>query len=604
MRYILSNIPFFTILAILSLIAGFILATPKVSRQHKTFLIREYTFCIVLCVLTFVVDFAFMPGYILDMLRYFIMHHTVFWGLFVCATSYVYLFLALAGLFVALRAVPFVGKFLQWLAWILLTVPYSMFVIVTQTRPTMQNIFDLFSVKTGTAVNTVMSLVTPWAAVRAIIPNIIVMAAMCAIYRRRSWDGFRAVRIFTGLLVFAAYCINPKGEFVVEDFMGYSLKTLRASIRGLQYLSIPRDTYTASNPRIPQDNVLLIVDESIRGDYLSINNPEIDTTPALTKYLHDYPGNMLSYGVIVAAATSSSLGRTSVLSGLSSIPDKKLDVFRKPTVFSIAKANGYRTVLINVQGDFPDLLFRQSDMKDADEVYLAEGILDAHKEIDADFHAAEYIRRRLKEERGLFIFLEKMGAHIPYEDRYPGHDPINQIFMPKMDKGERHTFDKRRKVVNSYKNCLRYNIDGFFTRLLGDDPLSLEDCTVIYTSDHGQSFMEYGQIESHTTGYLEQALTPLLVFTTDSWVLGNLRRPESVPGTLSGMNIYPTVKSVLSRENECKSGEYISLLSRGEWRNAPLVWLKTPPLWSGESSQPASTDIDGRIILPTGKYMY
>ncbi|MBR0149780.1 MAG: sulfatase-like hydrolase/transferase [Synergistaceae bacterium] len=323
-----------------------------------------------------------------------------------------------------------------------------------------------------------------------------------------------------------------------------------------------------------------------------VNNPGLGTTPVLEEYLTEYLVN--SFGNI-----------KSLLSGIDMIPDKELQAFKNPTIFDMAKASGYRTILINVQGDFPDLFFRGSDMSRVDEVYLNEGEFDAQTNYMADFNAASFIRGRLEKEKGLFIFLEKMGTHVPYEKRYPRDDPANQIFTPKLSDGEFYALDKRRKVINSYKNALRYNLDGFFSRLFGNDPTSLKDCTIIYTSDHGQSLMEHEYLlYSHTTGEFEQALVPFIIFSTDSFTLENLIRPEKISGTLSHLNIYPTICALLRRDVNYSSDIYSSVISRQGWKNPPLIYFMKGALWDGEASAPASTDNDGKIILPKEKYMY
>ena len=284
-------------------------------------------------------------------------------------------------------------------------------------------------------------------------------------------------------------------------------------------------------------------------------------------------------------------------------PDKNLESFKRPTIFDIAKANGYRTILINIQGDLPDLVFREIDMKKADEVYLSDEAFNFYTD-DADSNAACFLNKRLTQEKGLFIFLEKRGAHTPYQKRYPINEPEHNIFRPSLEAGELYEVPKRRKIINSYKNTLRYNIDNFFKNLLGDAPKKLRDCTIIYTSDHGQSFMEYGQLESHSTYYLEQAIVPFLIFSTDSWVLENLIRPESIPFTLHHMNITPTIQSILCKDLNNISGEYSSLVSAKTFRRPPLVYTIAGVPWNCELSGPISTDKNGKIILPVDKYIY
>lgn len=352
----------------------------------------------------------------------------------------------------------------------------------------------------------------------------------------------------------------------------------------------------------PNNNIVFILDESIRGDYLSINNPGLDTTPVLEKYFRDYPYNFYNYGIALSVATGTMLSRGRLLAGVSSIPDKDLQVFRNPLMFDIAKANGYRTINLNVQGDFPDFYIRPYDLANVDESYSHQsfGVHRSTNYSEDDFNAAEFLHERLLNDTGLFVFVEKMGTHLPYERAYPGEEPVNQIFMPKINsKGYNYTADNRVELVNSYKNAVRYNLDGFFSRLFGENPLLLRNCTIIYTSDHGQSLIEYGSLASHGGDALEVALVPFVVFSTDDYVRENLITPSKISGTLNHCNIYPTIRSILCEDLEYKSGDYHSLVSVLKWENPPLIYG-----YGDSSKRPQSSDINGKLILPVNKYLY
>ena len=116
--------------------------------------------------------------------------------------------------------------------------------------------------------------------------------------------------------------------------------------------------------------------------------------------------------------------------------------------------------------------------------------------------------------------------------------------------------------------------------------------------------MEYGQLESHSTTYLEQTLVPFLIFSTDEWVLDHMRKPSDVSCTLHHMNIVPTLRSVLCRDEDYDSGVYSSLVYSGEFRKPELRYILRGAPSNCELSDVISSDSDGKIILPTEKYMY
>ena len=116
--------------------------------------------------------------------------------------------------------------------------------------------------------------------------------------------------------------------------------------------------------------------------------------------------------------------------------------------------------------------------------------------------------------------------------------------------------------------------------------------------------MEDGQINSHGTGLFEQTIVPFLIFSTDSWVLENLKRPNEIPFTLHHMNIAPTIQSILCKDLNYHSGDYSSLVSVEDFKKPPLVYISKGTTWDGEISSPVSVDENGKIILPVEKYMY
>lgn len=569
-------------------------------------------FCFILCLLTLLTDYIFFRSFFLDGFRDFYETYKL-WGVFVFSTVTIFIMLVFTGIFSALRAIPFIGKILMWLSWIIMTLPFRLFYSVVGQYPTSQDIFNLFNVKIDTTLDTLFATVNFHDILRATLPSIIIIIVI-NLFSRISHikKGLqvnadfktRISLIMTGLLIAAGFYLSiGKRTDILRDTMSRSLIILQQTADNLKYYYIEREYNLASVTRKnPIDNIIFILDESIRGDYISINNPQINTTPRLVKYLRDYPENIFNYGIALSAATVSFPSRTAIITCLDSLPDLNMLTFKNPTLFDIAKANGYKTILMNVQGDFPDIVLRASDIARINEIYLASGDFDGNHNYNADMNAARFIRERLKNEKGLFIFLEKVGAHIPYENRYPSDKPEHQIFMPKLAKNDFNLFDRKRKeVINSYKNAIRYNLDNFFAALFGENPLELQDCTIIYTSDHAQSLMEYGQKETHGTGYFEQAIVPFLIFSTDDFVLENLLRPDKISGSLTHMNISPTILSIILRDLEKYNN---SLVSLKEWHNPPLIYLKTGTLWDGIISAPVSADFDGKIILDKEKYLY
>ena len=197
--------------------------------------------------------------------------HGYFWGIFVAVTSNLFALSAFTGLFMFLQAVPVFGAALMWLAWCVLTIPTRMYYLVTGIMPNSLDILNLFGVKPQTAFDTIATFLSVKNVIAACLPNAIVFAVMCLIFRKKRAESFRLYKLAVGGLIFAAYCINPKGESVLRDSMGYSLKILKGAMVSCVNYFIPREKFTADVLRkAPADNVVLILDESIRGDYLTV----------------------------------------------------------------------------------------------------------------------------------------------------------------------------------------------------------------------------------------------------------------------------------------------------------------------------------------------
>lgn len=607
-RYLSDYLPFFIFFGSLLILTGLIFFTNFFSYEQKKFLRDNFLFCFILCILTVISDFFVFSSF--EKAKVYTAYMGFRWSVIAVPAAYLWGIIAFSGLFTALRAIPFCGKFLQWFVWLLLTVPIRLYYLVTGILPSYTDILNLLYVKLETTFDTVLPVLTPEIIFKACLPCIITIIFMYVLKffqpKTASKKFQRALAFCMGILIFTGYCIDMRGENLRQDSMTFSVNVLSSTIHNINDYNlhaIQREEFTYVKTHIaptPQDNIVFILDESVRGDYLLINNPELNTTPLLQKYLNDYPEKFFNYGLMISIATNTFLSRSSILTALNQIPDEKFRAFSNPTLFDIAKANGYRTVMIALQAGYPDFIIRQSDLNRVDEMYIPKM---GWNDFNIDFTEADKLRKLLIENKGLFIYLIKIGVHSPYQIRYPA-DNEHKIFTPALDLYEQVELSKRQKVVNTYKNAIHYNIDGFFKHLLGDNPKELKDCTIIYTSDHADCLFEYGVCGHFANALIEQNIVPFLIFSTDSWVLENLKRPDEIPFTLHHMNIAPTIQSILCKDLNYHSGDYSSLVSVEDFKKPPLVYISKGTVWDGEISSPVSVDENGKIILPVEKYMY
>ena len=85
---------------------------------------------------------------------------------------------------------------------------------------------------------------------------------------------------------------------------------------------------------------------------------------------------------------------------------------------------------------------------------------------ERDFFVAQRLLEIAAAPEPHFVYVNKWGAHFPFAGNYPRE---SAIFVPDMDEGEA-IGASRERLVNSYKNSMRYNVDGFFRELLQRRP--------------------------------------------------------------------------------------------------------------------------------------
>lgn len=214
----------------------------------------------------------------------------------------------------------------------------------------------------------------------------------------------------------------------------------------------------------PNRHIVLVVDESVRGDHLSVNGYHRPTTPYLERLAQE--GTLLNWGLAASTTPVSNDSILCLLTGVQTLPDRGRRTLSQPTMFEFAKAMGFETHWFDGGTRHLRFGFDSADLRHVDDW----GTRDRFGDHPAtDFQIAEAAARLLTRPTGQFIVIFKRGNHLPAEDNYP---EAARIWSPDGN------------GVNGYDNALRYNIDHFFEILIGDAP-SRDRTVVLYTSDHG-----------------------------------------------------------------------------------------------------------------------
>jgi len=287
-----------------------------------------------------------------------------------------------------------------------------------------------------------------------------------------------------------------------------------------------RETINYHNLIVPQNNIVLVIDESIRGDHLNINGYERETTPFLDVLSQD--DSFHNWGLAVAGATCSHPSNSLILTGVRPGQDEFSNAADYPTVFQYAKAMGYVTYYMDAQTNT-----FWNGLTNSDVVYLDSWIKarDLGDDIQSDFRAADRIAQIVSGGTGNFIVLNKRGVHFLYEDSYPA-----EVEIWKPVPGEYTS--QPELVTNPYDNGLRYNVNTFFERLLVDQGI-LDNTTILYTSDHGQTLFENNVSWLHCNNTLQEAIVPL-------FMVGGKWTTHDEPYTASHDNILPTLLDLMN----------------------------------------------------------
>ncbi len=248
--------------------------------------------------------------------------------------------------------------------------------------------------------------------------------------------------------------------------------------------------------------IVVIVDESIRGDYIdwtpgNAHTPELARAKArIVDFGQAASGGNCSHysnALLRFAATRENLGR---------------GLLASPTLWQFAKKAGYRTVFIDAQAGFlrnPGKLQNFMTPEETREIDALHALDDSTPPHLLDDKLLDAMLDELRSKSPVFIFANKNGAHFPYDRGYPVSE---REFRPTMSEAR----DAISPRVNSYRNVVKWSVDRFFHRLFAE--LDLSDMLVLYTSDHGQAFnpgaFSHCSLESPDP---REALVPLFAST-------------------------------------------------------------------------------------------
>ncbi|SDS81504.1 sulfatase-like hydrolase/transferase [Pseudomonas granadensis] len=371
-------------------------------------------------------------------------------------------------------------------------------------------------------------------------------------------NAWRVTAPFAGVLMLSALLFLRAGE---------GARGLPIMYTPLAYLNLfayealhnsvgPREpvTLTRSAPAVGHD-IVLIIDESISGNYLDINAPF-----GVHSNLKQAPAGVDIFNFGYAASIANCSADTNVTLRYGGTRNDYMRINSTlPSIWQYAKSAGLRTVYIDSQRTGGNLqnLMTASEKNDID-LFVQ---FDQTSVRDRDMAAAAKLIELLNDDTPELVVINKVGAHFPVHDKYPDAFMAYRPTLPRgqftevADTGERAGFNGQPDdwvlYRNAYKNTVLWNVGEFFARVFAQ--AKLDNALLIYTSDHGQDLHERGNpgLNTHCGGdpVEEEGLVPLVVISGSKLkTLDWSAQLAANKDRSSHYNIFPTLLQLMGYE--------------------------------------------------------
>lgn len=328
--------------------------------------------------------------------------------------------------------------------------------------------------------------------------------------------------------------------------------TAFAAVLGIERLAYgpePKRTEVAVAPtdKPRPRNVIVIMDESVRGDLLDLNRPG-----GMYSGLLPHREVMANFGIVSSIANCSAASNAAFRYGVGR-QSPLADLRTKPSIWQYAKKAAYRTIYIDGQrhnGWLHNLMTGEERAQIDEHIQLSA----ATPPRERDMQIARRLRQIIQDGRQpAFVYVNKMGAHFPYEGKYPPERAVLPVLarttLVDGIKPRAEDSATRTSFRNSYLNALAWNVGNFFDTLLAD--LDLSNTVIVYTSDHGQNLHEDGSpgYATHCTSSNSsptEGIVPLVILTQMPAVLATMREAaKKNRDRASQFDVFPSVLALL-----------------------------------------------------------
>lgn len=343
---------------------------------------------------------------------------------------------------------------------------------------------------------------------------------------------------------YKVYTISAYTAFEYPSYVKipiYIAETLNKGWLNIPFVKRNSVEYKVTNEK-KYRNILWIVDESIRPEFLSINNYLLDTTPFLKKFK-----DVVSLGIVSSTANNSAPSNYIMRNGiqLNQLPDNNYKTLKQSNILQFAKKALYKTWFLDGQVQYKQYqnFLSPYDIDNISEYFTIKNRTDSTK---LDRILIDKTADIFKNNKSNFVFMVKQGSHVPWLLNYPKD---KTIFKPVLKQFESVTFENRNNAINTYANSIKWGVDDFFKELLRK--IDLDNTIIFYTSDHGINIAEnnmllhYGLAENPPS---TMGSVPILIFAKDINSLYNFEKD-----IYSAYQIFPTVLEVMGYDENVTS---------------------------------------------------
>ena len=370
--------------------------------------------------------------------------------------------------------------------------------------------------------------------------------------------------------------------FKAEEQAKYSIKTKA----DLNYPLKPIEL--SSNPK--RFNIFIFASDAVK--YSIVNS---DTTPNIEKFKRD----SLVFKHHFSGGNSTRFGIFSLMYGLNSTYwFSFLNANQKPILFDVLKRLGYnisiisstntnwpefrKTCYVDVQSSIQDKFKGEPWRKDRQSTECFLKMVDNYSKREPLFS---------------FIFLDSPHGY-SYPEKYNRYGAkskeINYLSIAKDS-------EELKETIKRYKNAVYYN-DMLFGEMIAKlkERGLYDESLIIYTSDHGQEFFEYGSFGHNTSFSKGQIHIPFIVKLPKS--LQGLGLEKNINSSMtSHQDFVPTLLSLLGLKNspkEYSNGKNIfakgfkrEYIFSANWNNSAIVTKELTYVFSNLPNRILSNEV-------------